>query len=77
MESQRAGVCLPRVRERLPGVVDVVLIGHDAASESAPAPARLGRSPGELFREYLGDRGVEDDRLVALFDQLLEEAHEA
>ena len=48
----------------------------ESAAEG-PAPARLGRGPSELFREYLAEKGVEDERLVALFDELLEEVHEA
>jgi hypothetical protein len=33
---------------------------------------RLGRSPQELFAEYLADRGATDERVMALFDQLLD-----
>ena len=32
-----------------------------------------GRSPSELFGAYLADQGVDDPRLSALFDELLEE----
>jgi len=31
-------------------------------------------SPRDLFKLYLGERGVDDDRLVKLFDELYEEA---
>jgi hypothetical protein len=30
-----------------------------------------------LFQEYLSDKGVVDERLVALFEELIEEVHEA
>ncbi len=44
---------------------------------AVPPPARLGRPPRELFLEYLVHRNVDDERLVALFDELMAEAHEA
>lgn len=34
---------------------------------------RAGRSPRDLFRAFLDEQGVEDDRLVALFEVLLDE----
>lgn len=34
---------------------------------------RAGRSPRELFADYLGSRGHADDGVRELFDELLEE----
>lgn len=34
------------------------------------------RLPHELFETYLADKSISDDRLVGLFDELYEEAHE-
>ena len=42
--------------------------------DSAPAePERAGRSPRELFSEYLTARGIADDAVTNLFDRLYEE----
>ena len=42
--------------------------------DAAPAePGRAGRSPRELFSEYLTARGIADDAVTNLFDRLYEE----
>lgn len=65
-----------QVRERLPNAVDVQLSRHHAAvDETAARPDRIGRSPRDLFHEYLAERGEDDARLKALFDELLEEVY--
>jgi exonuclease SbcD len=73
-ETPRAGLA-DEVRTLLPRAVDVRI---DAPStDDGPRPkatARLGRAPGELFAEFLGDRGISDARLAALFQELLDEA---
>ncbi len=76
-EAPRAGLA-EELRERLPGVVDVALLENrrDSGVEG-PSPERLGRGPRELFAEYLAEKRVDDERLLALFDELLEEVHEA
>lgn len=71
----RAGLA-EQVREWFPHAVDVAVEAPGPTRAERP-PARLGRSPAELFAEYLADRGVEDGRLPALFAQLLDEASEA
>ena len=38
---------------------------------------RLRRSPREIFAQYLEEVGRSDERVLAMFDQLLEEAHAA
>lgn len=74
-EPARAGLA-DSVRQVIPSAVDVILDprrrheGHDR-------PSRTGRSQRDLFVEYLRERDAHDDRVVALFDELTEEAHEA
>lgn len=53
------------------GVVDV-LVESPTGPPDVEGRRLTGRSPRELFAEYLSDRGVDDARLVALFDELLE-----
>ena len=66
-----------QVRERLPNAVDVqVATRHPKRDDAERAqPARIGRAPRELFHEYLSERGEDDARIKALFDELLEEVH--
>ncbi len=63
-----------KVRAILPNAVDVVIAGPRTAEGPEPAP-RLGRSPRELFAEYLKEKSSDDPRLRALFDELLDEVH--
>jgi exonuclease SbcD len=73
-EPARVGLA-DQVREIFPEAVEISVV--KVALESLhSAPRRLGRDPGELFREYLGARNVDDPALVALFDRLLAEAEE-
>ena len=69
-ESPRAGLA-DDVRELLPNAVEVRV----RAAEGGPAEARTrrGRAPQELFHDYLEERGETDDRVEALFDELLED----
>lgn len=74
VEKARTGLA-DEVRAIFPGAVEVRL----AVAEHEPTtaiPRRLGRDPGELFREYLTHRNVDDPALVALFDHLLADAQE-
>ncbi len=52
-------------------VVEVRVIGGTRPTD--PATARHGRSPQELFGEFLAEEGIEDPRLGALFAELLDE----
>jgi exonuclease SbcD len=73
-EPARAGLA-DEVRERVPDAVEVVLAPRQDEGRGRVAdPGRLRRTPHELFVEYLADRDVEDDRLVTLFDDLVDEA---
>ena len=72
-EQARAGLA-DEVRERLPDAVEVVLAPReDDLRRRVADPDRLRRTPHDLFAEYLADRDVDDDRLLALFDDLVDE----
>ncbi len=71
-EPAKAGLA-ETVRTLLgPGVVDVRVERDD--SRPAPRSKREGRSPQQLFAEYLGEAGVADSRLDDLFIDLYERA---
>ena len=72
-EQARAGLA-DEVRERLPDAVEVVLAPREDDERRRVAdPDRLRRTPHDLFAEYLAHRDVDDDRLLALFDDLVDE----
>ena len=73
-ESPRAGLA-DEIRERIPAVVEVVLAPREGApgADRVADPDRLRRMPRDLFAEYLRDHDVADDRLVPLFDELVEQ----
>jgi exonuclease SbcD len=74
-ERPRAGLA-DDVRERLPQAVEVVLApaaGGDGDAVRAADPDRLRRTPHDLIAEYLAERDVADDRVLALFDELVDE----
>jgi exonuclease SbcD len=73
-ETARVGLA-DEVRELFPDAVDVTIAASEETRESI-APVRLGRPPHELFTEYLTQKNALDERLVALFDELLAESHE-
>jgi exonuclease SbcD len=68
-EPARAGLA-DEIRTLFPNAVDVLLAAPDRP-EAAEREVRLGRGPHELFVEYLAHAGVDDERVVALFDELL------
>jgi DNA repair protein SbcD/Mre11 len=73
-EKARTGLG-DEVRELFPNAVKVIV--ESAGGEAERATGRLERaatSPRELFTEYLAERGVDDQRLVDLFQKLYEEA---
>ena len=74
-EPSRVGLA-DDVRELFPNAVEIRLAQPDS-DRTSPTATRVGRAPGELFREYLGVRNVSDPPLEALFDELLVEALEA
>jgi DNA repair protein SbcD/Mre11 len=74
-EPGRAGLG-DLVREKLPNTLEVML---DDAHRPRPGvhdgeqPSRIGRSPQELFRDYLSEQNIDDPRVVAMFAELLDE----
>ncbi len=82
-EANRAGLA-EELRERFPNAVDVRIEAEapdprrrDSTAASAGG-TRLGRAPHELFAEFLTTQDIEDPRLTALFQTLVEaEASEA
>ena len=73
-ETARVGLA-DEVRELFPDAVDIAIAAPEGIREAAP-PVRLGRPPHDLFTEYLTQKNALDERLVALFDELLAESHE-
>lgn len=72
-EPARAGLA-DEVRSRLPNAVEVVLAPRDDADAPARSdPDRLARTPHELVAEYLREHDADDERVIALFDELVEE----
>lgn len=73
-EAARAGLA-DDVRDMFPSAVDVRVAREDDEPPSDPhRPSRFGRSPAQLFEEYLRERKVDDGRLQRLFDELYETA---
>ncbi|MDG4829880.1 exonuclease SbcCD subunit D [Solwaraspora sp. WMMD1047] len=73
-EAPRAGL-REEVQELLPRALEV-RIDPDlvpASPTGRPAARRAGRSPGELFADYLDSRGHGEDGVRELFAELLEE----
>lgn len=74
-EPGRAGLG-DLVREELPNTLEVLL---DDAHRPRPGrrdgdrPSRAGRSPVQLFGDYLAEQNVADPRIAAMFAELLDE----
>lgn len=60
------------VRSLFPHCVDVLVQSPEDPAAPTHAPV-AGRSPSELFRSYLDVADLDDPRLLAAFDELLEE----
>lgn len=75
-ESSRAGLG-DLVRDKLPNVLEVSL--DDAhrkgrgGAEGKGRPSRAGRSPRELFADYLTEHDIDDPRVGIMFSELLDE----
>jgi DNA repair protein SbcD/Mre11 len=77
-EPERAGLG-DLVRDKLPNTLEVLL---DDAHRRYPGggrrgdddrPSRAGRSPMQLFGDYLAEQNIEDPRIAAMFAELLDE----
>ncbi len=69
----RAGLA-DELRARFPEAVEVALANTAAATPLADATIdRAGRTPHELFADYLAARDATDDRVLAMFDELVDE----
>ncbi|MBN2622733.1 MAG: hypothetical protein JXA83_05165, partial [Acidimicrobiales bacterium] len=73
-EPARAGLA-DEVRERVPAAVEVVLAPRDddRGGGRVADPDRLRRTPHDLFAEYLAEHDVDDERLLTLFDELVDD----
>ncbi|MEV4532451.1 exonuclease SbcCD subunit D [Asanoa sp. NPDC049518] len=72
-ELPRAGL-REEVQEMLPKALEVRIDPDMIASTPGPrAEERAGRSPRDLFADYLASRGVSDEGVQELFDELYEE----
>lgn len=71
-EAPRAGLA-DEVRAVLgDGVVDV-RVDHESETTVRRTDRADGRTPGQLFAEYLAERSIDDQRLVRAFDALHDE----
>ena len=74
-EPRRAGLA-DTVREMLgERAVDVRV--EDSSSPVPRHRTRAGRTPAELFDEFLAERNIVDERVTSLFAELLEAQHDA
>jgi exonuclease SbcD len=79
-EPARAGLG-DEVRDRLPNTLEVMLDeehrprpgSRSGDRDRSGRPSRVGRSPVQLFGEFLSDEGVDDPRVTAMFAELLDE----
>jgi exonuclease SbcD len=75
-EPARAGLG-DLVRDKLPNTLEVTLADEyrpKPGNTGKDQPSRIGRSPAELFADYLHEQKVNDPRLEAMFTELLDEA---
>jgi exonuclease SbcD len=74
-EPARVGLA-DEVRAAAPNAVEVVLAARDDDGPHADRvadPDRLRRTPRDLLAEYLADNDAHDERVVRLFDDLVDE----
>ncbi len=72
-EQARAGLG-DEVRAMFPEAVDVMAAPADSPTRDR-ARSEASANPRALFGEYLAERNVGDERLIELFDRLLEETY--
>ena len=74
-EPGRAGLG-DLVREKLPNALEVMLDDDHRPQPGArdgDRHSRVGRSPQELFSDYLSEQNIDDPRIPAMFAELLDE----
>jgi len=71
-EKARVGLA-DTVRMAIPGAVDVTLL-KPVPTRSRTVESRRAISPTDAFHRYLEDNNVSDDKVEALFAELLDEA---
>ena len=74
-EPGRAGLG-DLVREKLPNALEVMLDDEHRprpGTRDGDKPSRVGRSPLQLFSDYLGEQNIEDPRIPGMFAELLDE----
>jgi DNA repair protein SbcD/Mre11 len=78
-EPGRAGLG-DLVRDKLPNALEVMLDdahrprpGGRSGPGDGDRPSRIGRSPLELFADYLGEQNIDDPRITTMFADLLDE----
>jgi exonuclease SbcD len=77
-EKARAGLG-DLVREKLPNALEVQLADgyrQRPGSQSGGRPSRVGRTPAQLFGDYLAEQDVADERVERMFADLLEDMSE-
>lgn len=63
------------VREKLPNTLDVQIDEKfRARAEAGAVKSRIGRTPTDLFADFLSEKEIEDPRVQAMFAELLEES---
>jgi exonuclease SbcD len=74
-QPARAGLA-DEARAVFPNAVDVRVAddGTERADGNDDSLESVRGSPAELFREYLAEKNIDDPRVVALFDALLDES---
>lgn len=71
-ESPRVGLA-DEVRSAIPGAVDVILAAREVMKSDDPAGRPDHLAPQEAFRRYLEEKGALDEKVTALFGELLAE----
>jgi exonuclease SbcD len=73
-EKAKAGMA-DMVREKLPHTLDVQIDENfRAKSQTGAVKSRVGRSPTDLFADFLSEKEIDDPRLGAMFAELLDES---
>jgi exonuclease SbcD len=73
-EKAKAGIA-DMVREKLPNTLDVQIDeSFRAKAQTGAVKSRVGRSPTDLFADFLSEREIDDPRLGAMFAELLDES---